>query len=424
MKLILPLFFTIFSCALFAQDLVLVSTGASYGQQAYYKLSNDATVNIDNDAWDIAFTTIGQQDAGIHVNESARTSFGSPQPQVEVYAAPTNNWDDTIEPDSLTERLYNDEDSWTYGGAFNQGRDGSDVFDFGWGQYNFMNNQVQGSKVYVIKLRSGAFKKFQIQSLVLTTYTFRYADLDGSNEVIKTLNKLDYEFSNFAYFSFDSETFISDIPNEWDLEFCRYITPISDGQGNFIPFGVTGVLSGFGVEVAEASGVDPDLVAYAQYEDSLSADIDIIGYDWKNFENNMAWVLADDLVYFVKTLDDEVYKITFLQFGGSASGEVIFEKELITTSSTADLSLAKGQFMVTPNPAQGQTTLLLELETASPNLDIHLLNMSGKVMAQYNTSGQAGLNAITLQNLPDNKGLYLLQVTDGQKLSTLKISIQ
>ncbi|MEZ5055804.1 MAG: T9SS type A sorting domain-containing protein [Saprospiraceae bacterium] len=424
MKLFLPFLVTLISFAANAQDLVLVSTGASYDFQSYYRLSDDSSYQVQNNTWDIAFTTIGQQDAGVHVNESSRTSFGSPQPEVEVYLAPTNNWEDPIEVDSLKDRLYNDEVSWTYGGAFNQPRDPSDIFDFGWGEYDFMVNQVKSKNIYVIKLRDGSYKKFEIQSIVLTTYNFRYADLDGSNEVSKSLNKADYEFSSFAYFDFASESFINTVPNTWDLEFCRYITPIDAGGGNFIPFGVTGVLSGFGVEVAEARGVDPETVDPIEYRDSFSTVLDVIGYDWKDFENNMAWVLAEDLVYFVKATDDNVYKITFLQFGGSSTGDVIFEKELVDISSAKDLELANGKFVLAPNPARGNTTLLMEVDQSIPNLQINVLDLSGKMVRTYHTAANQGLNAIQMNDLPSTPGIYSVQVTDGEKVSVVKMRVQ
>ena len=109
---------------------VTVSNAPGYAEQVFYRLSDDATTTVSNDSWDIAFTTVGLQDAGIHVNESAGFQFGSTTPEIEVYAAPTNNWGNTIDENDLTERLYNDDKTWNYG-AFNHDRDESDFFDYG-----------------------------------------------------------------------------------------------------------------------------------------------------------------------------------------------------------------------------------------------------------------------------------------------------
>ena len=47
-----------------------VSVGASYSQQAYYSVSTGEVEVVENEAWDIAFSAAGQQDAGIFLNES------------------------------------------------------------------------------------------------------------------------------------------------------------------------------------------------------------------------------------------------------------------------------------------------------------------------------------------------------------------
>ncbi|HMR42340.1 MAG TPA: T9SS type A sorting domain-containing protein [Saprospiraceae bacterium] len=407
-----------------AQDFISVTNGASYAQQAFYRLSDDATTNIDNAAWDIAFTTVGLQDAGILVNESSKTSFAAPQPDVEVYAAETNVWGDVTDTSAIGERLYNNEIDWLYGGAFNSSRSPSDPFDFGWGKYNFMTNQVTGDKVFVIRLRDRSYKKFQIQNIILKTYTFRYANLDGSNEVVKTLNKDDHDGSPLAYFSFASGDFITSVQKDWDLLFCRYITPIEDNTGAFIPFPVTGTLSGFGVKVAEARGIDPSTVKYEDYADSLSTVLDVIGYDWKEFANNSEWVLAPDLVYFVKTTDGKVWKITFLAFGGSTTGEIVFEKTDVTPVSSVSENSNIQSFGISPNPAQNQTTMFFDLTESVQALNVAIFDQQGRTLRTYQFKPARGLNAIQLNELPAEAGLYFVRVTDGKSALTQKLLVR
>lgn len=57
------------------------------------------------------------------------------------------------------------------------------------------------------------------------------------------------------------------------------------------------------------------------YADSLSKAQDAIGYEWKYFDRNtFQYTILDDLAYFVKTPNNEVYKIQFLDFEGASTG--------------------------------------------------------------------------------------------------------
>ncbi len=61
-----------------------ISTGNGYGKSAYYKFTDGASQQIAHDAWDIAFSNLGPQQAGIFVNESTASVNGQPGPAVEA----------------------------------------------------------------------------------------------------------------------------------------------------------------------------------------------------------------------------------------------------------------------------------------------------------------------------------------------------
>jgi hypothetical protein len=210
--------------------------------------------------------------------------------------------------------LFNREISWSYG-ALNEFREGGNPDDFGWGVYNPTTQETNGIFVYAIKLRDGTYLKFQIQSLINGVYTFRYANLDGSGETIKTISKADHAGKMLAYFSFETgETVDVEPSGGFDLLFCRYHSLLHQG-GDSVQYLVTGILSAAGVEVAEASHVDPATVQFQDYADSLSSNLEIIGHDWKFFDlNAFEWILPEDLIYFVKTQDDRVWKLGLLNF--------------------------------------------------------------------------------------------------------------
>ncbi len=411
MKRILPIFVMFYTMSLCAQgELVQVSYGQSYKNQTYYRLADDAVASLDNNSWDIALTTFGDV-AGIHLNESSVT-FGA---EAALYLAPTNNFDDPINSADLTERLYNEEKSWDFG-AFNSTRDPNDPNDFGWG--NLDAGVITGDEVFAIKFKDGSYKKLQIVSLDQGVYTIKYADLDGSNENTITIDKANFTDTDFAFLSLTSGQTLPSISFDWDLAFVRYAAPNDDGSGGVIQIVSSGVLSAPGVEVAQADNVIPEEVEYDDYIDSLSSDIDIIGWDWKIF-NNVSWELAENRAYFVKTTDGAVWKLVFMEFGGSSTGNAVFSKELVLTSGIAEKSPV-GEVNIYPNPTSGQTTLLFSVEKAGP-ARLMVSNIFGQTVWTGSFAAQSGFNAATLPLEGLSTGQYQVTISFGNEILTEKI---
>ena len=141
-----------------SQEYGQIATGANYANQAYYQLSTNSQTQVPNDSWDLMFTALGSTDAGIHINESTAISFVEPLPEVELYLSPIQDFEEPIEFDSLENRLYNAELGWE-NGAFNEVRDENNPFDYGWGAYNPATHAIEGTTVYIIKLREWKLQK-------------------------------------------------------------------------------------------------------------------------------------------------------------------------------------------------------------------------------------------------------------------------
>lgn len=398
-----------------------ISTGNSYVNQVFFELGDFQPTAIPNESWDLAFTAFGLQDAGIHVNESAAIS--NTPPPLELYYAPTDNFAAVIlESEIIADRLVNSEESWS-NGAFNSGRVLSNPLDYGWGMYNPQVNQVIGNKVFVLKMRDGSYKKMMIDSLVISTYYFKYADLDGGNEQSTTIDKADFADAGFAFFSFSSNSTINSIPEKWDLMYGRYRTILPPDN---TPYDVTGILSHPNLKVAEVRGVEVDEV---DVNTSLSFEgrIDIIGSDWKGFDFQLGWVLQDSLSYIVKMPDNHLYKLVFIDFSGSSSGgTATFEQsDLGILSSNEDLALAGTSWSIYPNPIQhGQFTLSLDLEQQLDEVQLSLFNTLGQSLWRRSLSPRPGLNAYEIE-LPANilAGQYWLrlQAASGQLTQTVFI---
>ncbi|HIP31124.1 MAG TPA: hypothetical protein EYG86_00025, partial [Crocinitomicaceae bacterium] len=112
---------------------------------------------------------------------------------------------------------------------------------------------ITGDRIFIIKLADGTYQKLIIEMLQGGVYTFKYADLDGENEVSASLTKSDYDGKNFGYYSIQNNTVLDREPvsPEWDLLFTKYVVDLG---GGFL-YGVSGVLANVNVQVAQANGV-------------------------------------------------------------------------------------------------------------------------------------------------------------------------
>ncbi len=397
-------------------QIVQITSGAAYKKQTFYSLSNDAKTIINNTDWDIAFSVYAQQDGGVFLNESV----GSGEKPVKLYPAPTNDFSKVITSAEVKDSMFNDEVSWGYG-AFNTGRDVTKPFDYGWGEYSA--NQVVGKKVFVLRLRDGSLRKIEIQKLNLTVYTFRYADLDGKNEQVVTLDKAKFPGKTHAYYSFATNT-VKDLEpaGNFDLLYTRYITRVEQ-NGVIADYPLLGVLTGRGVSAAKAAKIDPTKVLYTDYATKYEKRTDVISYDWKTFNlTDMKWSVAEDLAYFVKVRNGDIYKIVFVDFEGSATGTASFEKMKVYTNvplNTANLLEKELNFKVFPTLADNEIQVAFDNKN-NENYDIIISDMTGRTLSQNQVPVAAGfqVNSLNISDLA--RGSYILTLKSNKGFATAK----
>lgn len=408
-----------------AQTIQEIATGAGYQKQSYVNLSAGTEKLVNNTAWHIAFSVFGQQDAAVFINESSGSSMGQALPTVELFDALTEDFNETPDPAILVDfQLRNTEKTWS-SGAFNERRDTLDAFDFGWGKYNFATNQVVGNEVYVLKLPSGVFLKMQVVSLIGSTYTFKYANLDGSNLQTKTINKADHAGKTLAYFNLETGAVVDVEPAAgFDLVYCRYITWLFDpGTLTYIPYNVTGILHGRGAQAVKASGINPATVAYADYQNSMSAQLDVIGYDWKAFSGT-AWSVATDVAYFLKTANNRVWKLHFIDFEGSTTGKAVFEKtDLGIISAVQDPAAAGMKALVYPNPVQNELNVAIDAPAVLAGKgQIQIFDLQGRLTATQAVTVTEGFQAIQIPATNWMSGTYTMVLkTTGSDIQLGKI---
>lgn len=369
---------------------VTISTGTGYNKQSFYDLKTGTETQLNNNAWDIAFSNSGSTDVGIVINESA----GSGALPVKLFLAPTNVWSDVITDVSVfvdSVQLLNPDKSWT-SGAFNVVKTPGNPFDFGWGSYNPQTHVITGSRVFVVQKRDQTFLKLQIQSLSGANYTIRYANLDGTEEVTKSFARNGAGAGKIIFFSLDNGE-ILDTPADYDLIFMRYYSPVDAGGGIFLEYPVTGILLAPGTEAVKVTSVDPLDVEETPYKFNYSDSIQVIGHDWKFFDFNQGWVLDDSTAYFVKTKNNDKYKLIFLEFGGSGNGNTTFLQEFIGNTSSAENPDSESSFELFPNPASDFLTATFD---GNQEAEVRVYGVNGRLLLQTITYSGSAIDMRTI----------------------------
>jgi hypothetical protein len=387
-----------------------VSTMPGNTSSVFYKLSDGSQTSVSNSDWHLAFD-VSQFGASIRAN--IQTGM-----DVYLYSGDTSTWSAVLDTAGINswDKLYNSDAYW-FAGAFEMAA-GMDPFDVGWGMYNPSTHVITGNRIYVIKLPNGELRKLWFQNLLSGVYNFRIGDISGSMDMTYSVTKADFAGKNFGYFSFTNGSSLDREPmqGEWDLLFQKYMGDL--GPGGY--YGVTGVLSNAGVYVSEASGVDVNNAFYTDYtSDSL---INTIGYDWKEFDmSTFQYTIADDLCYFVQDRESNIWKLLMTGYGGSATGQINFSKELISAVSIEE-NINLLNVAVYPNPSiGGDISLVFNLE--SDQALVQIFDLSGRIIGEQSFQGR-GFKQRRLNLDAANAGTYILRLVSGKSSITKKIIIQ
>jgi Secretion system C-terminal sorting domain len=394
-----------------AQTSVTVPTAPGNAQQTWYSLASDAMTSAPLAEWDLAFEINGGFNAGIMANT---------QKGLQVFQSPyvVSDWNglDTNGMAVSWTALHNSDSDWS-AGALNGDVD-FNTYNLGWGIYNPVTHFVAGDSIYLVHLTTGDWKKLRIDVLSSGTYNFTYANLDGSDEQVHQLVKSAYTGKNFAYWSMATNTALDREPMsaDWDLLFGKYMTNLG------IWYGVTGVLQNKGVEVVQIDGVPP---AQAQMDwDLFRSDIHTIGHDWKTFDmNTFQYVLNDSVTYFVKDIPGNIWKVVFTAFGGSATGDVTFTKELFSAVGIPSVNSESNDLLVYPNPVIDGTAHLL-VTAKENNATVSILDLHGRFIRSEALTGLKGFSAQSLDVSDLNAGTYVVQLSGSGFLRTQKLIVQ
>ena len=390
-----------------------VSLNSSCSHQSFYNFNDGEIANVDNTNWDLAFSSGGYGSA-IRINSQAG---------VELYVYPNgdiNDWNSVdITNISNWPSIINSDTTWSIG-AFNATSDPTNSLDLGWGVYSTITHHITGDSLHIVKLSNGDYKKLQMIKLSSGNYEFKYANIDGTNEVVTSVSKSNYTSKNFGYYSITNNNELDREPNSssWHILFTKYVTEIYPGMN----YGVTGVLTNKNIEVAKAENVDLTNVSHSGY--SFSSKINTIGYDWKSYNmNSFSYDITDSLCFFVKDDQGSIWKLQLTGFEGNSTGNIHFNVENILSAS--DNITDKNIFAIYPNPTTSkEIKIIYDINHRTSSLNkVKFFDINGKLVKSIKLANN-GFNERNV-NLYDLKsGVYFVSLITDEKSFQQKLIIQ
>lgn len=395
--------------------------GPNYLNDVYYLLKDGSQSMQPTTNWQIAFRTGGQTD-GIRINTA--TAAAPDDASTSIYVYPNGALADWGTMDttgnSAWVALNNSDKTWEVG-ALNT--TAGQFPDFGWGVYNMTTHIVTGDSIYLVKYKTGGviqYKKLYVEKKQNSSWFFKYADIDGTNETSVELKSSDYPGKNYIYYNLETGNALDREPAAWDFVLTRYAAL----QPNNAYVAAAGILTNTGVYAAKAAGQGENDLELEDTTVGFTGDINVIGYDWKYYViggQGVEWFAHDSLAYFVQDRNGILWKVVFTAFGGATNGKTVFSKTQMTPgTSVRDDNAALLQTSVYPNPAQGSAHVVFSA-VASCTGTLRILDINGREVQQSNLNIVSGVQSIELDLSAMDNGVYFVQVSANGFQSTQKL---
>lgn len=300
-----------------------VSMGPDYYNQIYFQLSTKNIKESDHRFWDLAFES---SSSGYHVWVNGGN---------QILVSNTNSSDFTHVTDTIFASWKWDASSWNpdstaigdwthfvptnptntkYGVAYSNPGKNEETEDL-----------QTGTTVYILDLGPDAtaserFKKIVFETVSATQYTFRYANLDGTNqhEILLQKNSA-FAYKYFSIRNGDTEVFPEPVKSDWDIQFTRY-RYIFYQSGQVIPYLVSGVLvnpDGYSVAVDTTKSFSDIDYNFAKDLVFINGALhrDVIGWNWKHFNfSTSIYEVNSSKNYIIKDKIGYYWKLHFIGF--------------------------------------------------------------------------------------------------------------
>ncbi|HDO26759.1 MAG TPA: T9SS type A sorting domain-containing protein [Bacteroidetes bacterium] len=394
-----------------------LSMGSGYLNDIFYSMENGEVSAVPRNTWDIAFYT-ARFSAGILVNEG----FGD-----ILYTYPKGDTSDWANIDtaglSTWAPMYNSNKVWE-DGAFNAHALGHP--DYGWGIYNPVNHNLYGDSLFIIHIPDVGYQKLWIEEKrsVENIYVFRFADLNGANEHAVELDVNPYTMKRFIYYSLSKNEAVDREPSSdsWDLMFTKYMDSVPDNEGGFQPYLVTGTTNNVGIKANNFYPVNKDFYNWASKP--MDSAKNTIGYNWKQIDmETYTWTVTDSNYYFIRNYKNDIYRLKFIEWDGSQTGNFVLDKWLVSLSSVNEQHTLSLPMEVYPNPSSGHFTIRSS-EDLQGDVILSIMDQSGRQVWQKQYSGNELRNGINPGNLNLAGGIYFLRIKGDNYAGTAKLLIR
>ncbi len=379
-----------------------LTMGPGYANDVFYNFQNKTVKAVTNTNWHLAFSVQKSQfpsnplsGVSIRVNSVTGSNLVKLNPAQTV-----SNWRkiDTTGMYALPVQ-YDGFKSWD-SSAFTKGYNIAVApFDFKWGTYNSSNNNLTGSRVFVLYNKTANwYKKVFISSLVYDTmWNITMSNIDNTDSVSFQINKKAYPNKLFAYRNVLAATTADREPlnNDWDVVLTRYRDLITQGPVTQYQ-NLTGFLNNRSVTVARNTGKKCNEVMVYNKTAPYNTNISNIGWDWKSF-NGSSYDIPDTLVYFLVSKNAKIYKFSFVSFLGGSNGKTILRKD---EASSILKNSFNNSILIYPNPSNGK----INFDTERKIIGVLVTDTKG-VQINFNSMD----NQIDLSEYAD--GIYHIQIT-------------
>ena len=217
------------------------------------------------------------------------------------------------------------------------------------------------------------------QMSTLGDFTFRTANLDGTNLTKHKHNKSEANGKNFLLTNLSNRDIAVGNPlsNDWNLLFTKYITEVRQGP-TVRNMAVSGVKINAGCLIAERKGVDVSSNDTNNLDWNLAdTNITEIGYDWKAFDRgSFKYNMVEDLAYFVQLPNGQMWKIWFTNYVGGPEGKFVFNTQKLRSGASISRLISLNT-SIYPNPARTYTNI--SNRESTPML-VDVIDMHGKVL--------------------------------------------
>jgi hypothetical protein len=167
------------------------------------------------------------------------------------------------------------------------------------------------------------FKKVVFTKVAGYGYTFKYANLDGSEENEYYIERdFDRNYINFSFDDGGQTLALEPLASEWDLLFTMYTTLLYTNEGDPYPYILTGVLSNYNqinIALDSVVGYDNIDLNFALSQD-FTYNRDGIGYDWKYLEGDPTtggsffYQVRENWTYIIQNRNGVYFKLKFIRF--------------------------------------------------------------------------------------------------------------